>query len=51
VRTSNPTYAKHILDNQYAYGSIEDVMDVLKVQTKGVNVDVQERYQIYRIGK
>jgi hypothetical protein len=42
---------KHILDNQYAYGPIQDIVDVSGVETKGVSMDVQKIYQICRVGK
>jgi hypothetical protein len=36
-----------VQNNQHTFGPIEDILDVLKVKTKGANMDVQERYKMY----
>jgi type II secretory pathway predicted ATPase ExeA len=41
-------YAIHMLKENHEYGPIEKVMNVLKVENKGKQLDVNERFYIYK---
>jgi hypothetical protein len=44
-------YASHILKENHEYGPIDKTMDVLKVTDKGKQLDVYERFYIYKEAK
>jgi hypothetical protein len=44
-------YATHMLKENHEYGPIEQVMNVLKVENKGKQLDVYERFYIYKATK
>jgi hypothetical protein len=44
-------YASHILQFSHEYGTIDNTMEILKIENKGVRLDVIERYLIYKTNK
>jgi hypothetical protein len=44
-------YSKHILNSGHTYGSVTDMMKVLKTQRKGKHLNTLERYYIYKMRK
>jgi hypothetical protein len=44
-------YALHMLQFSHEYGTIENTMDVLKVENKGKLLDVLERFYIYKANR
>jgi hypothetical protein len=47
----NLGYSKHILNTRHAYGSITNIMDSIKTDEEGRNLNTLERYHIYKIRK
>jgi hypothetical protein len=49
IHTNKTTskYAQHILDTQYAYGTIENTLDILHIEKKGP----LERFHIYKLSQ
>jgi hypothetical protein len=47
----NSEYSKHILNMGHTYGSVTDMMKVLKSQKKGRHLNTLERYYIYKMRK
>jgi hypothetical protein len=48
---SNLGYSKHILNTGHAYGSITNIMDIIKTDEDGRDLNTLERYHIYKISK
>jgi hypothetical protein len=44
-------YAKHILNSGHSYGSIEDTLDIIKIETKGKHLDTLEKFHIFCLVK
>jgi len=40
-------YAKHILEQSYSFGPIQDTMQILQYQNKGNHLNTIERFYIY----
>jgi hypothetical protein len=53
VRSNNSisAYSNHILSSGYAYGTITDMMDIMKTGRKGKHLNTLEKYYIYKISK
>jgi nitrate reductase beta subunit len=41
-------YANHILNKNYAYGNIDDTMDIIKIENNDILRDTFERNYIYK---
>jgi hypothetical protein len=44
-------YASHILRFSHEYGTIDNTLEILKIVNKGIFLDVNERFQIYKSNK
>jgi hypothetical protein len=44
-------YAQHILNHNQKCGTIESTMDIIRLASKGKNVDALERFYIYKASK
>jgi hypothetical protein len=53
IRTnnSNTGYANHILNTGHTYGTITDIMEIMKIERKGRYLNTLERYYIYEVSK
>jgi hypothetical protein len=40
-------YARHILNSGHSYGSIDDTLDIIKIERKGKHLDTLERFHIF----
>jgi len=49
-RHNTPTskYARHLTTNRHAFGNIQDTMQILQFQTKGMHLTTIERFYIYK---
>jgi hypothetical protein len=47
----NSRYLNHILSTGHTYGTITDIMDVIRTGRKGRHLNALERYQIYKISR
>jgi hypothetical protein len=43
--------AQHILDTGHAYGKMNEIMDIVKVQEIGKHLNTLEKYRIYKVCK
>jgi len=41
-------FAQHLIDNKYAIGNMEDIMEVIHVKKKGKMLDTLEGFHIYK---
>jgi hypothetical protein len=41
-------YAQHILNHNHEYGIIENTMDLIRIASKGKNLNILERFYIYK---
>jgi hypothetical protein len=48
---SNTGYANHILNTGHTYGTITDIMEIIKTGRKGRYLNILEKYHIYEICK
>jgi hypothetical protein len=46
---ANSRYSNHILSMGHTYGTITDIMDVIKMGRKGRHLNTLERYHIYKL--
>jgi hypothetical protein len=42
---------QHILDAGHAYGRMNEIMDIMKIQEKGKHLNTLERYHTYQLHK
>jgi hypothetical protein len=47
-KTDTSRYAKHLNGNDHSFGPIEDIMETLKFQRKGIHLNTVERFHIHR---
>jgi hypothetical protein len=48
---SNSGYSNHILNTGHTYGTITDIMEIIKTGKKGRHLNTLEKYHVYRISK
>jgi hypothetical protein len=41
-------FAQHLLENQHAFGSMEDIMDIVHITNKDKMMDTLERFYIFK---
>ena len=41
-------YAQHLATHQHTFGNIQDTMDILQYQKKGIHLNTVERFYIYK---
>jgi hypothetical protein len=47
----NTGYSHHILNTGHTYGTLEDTLQVVKIQNKGPHLNILERFHIYKESK
>jgi hypothetical protein len=40
---------QRILDTGHAYGKMNDIMNIMKIQEKGKHLNTLEKYQMYKL--
>jgi hypothetical protein len=47
----NTGYSHHVLNTCHTYGTLEDTLQIVKIQNKGPHLNTLERFHIYKESK